>query len=171
MREKKSPAKKRPPKNFEKELLRLTLADAKHRRHADLDIQAKKQRDEALEDGIRFHKKVLGSTVGEMERSRYPFHEESPANKSLREYAQGTGPEREEEITITMNREQAERFRDRFADFLCWWRGFRTGFKVKEEYSVDLDFPENGYRAISDMHDKVRRQIEYMDNKDKHPFA
>lgn len=63
-------------------------------------------------------------------------------------------------VALHLSTYDAERFRDEFADLLCWWRGFRVGFKAMASDTTDLDYAESGIRAMRNMRDALERSID-----------
>lgn len=133
--------KKKPVKRAYKRRKAIEATEVRRNPYESMkDYEARK---EALKLGEEIHSVLLDG--------------KKPVSDYAKEYAKSFW--KQSEIQVSMSKEDAESFRDRFADLLCWWRGFRVAFKIQGETSSDLDYAENGIRAMSDMRDIIERQI------------
>lgn len=61
-------------------------------------------------------------------------------------------------IKISIEIEDAERFRDELADLLCWWEGFKMGLKVNPDSSQYI-IADNGIDKVKELNIKIKDKI------------
>lgn len=66
---------------------------------------------------------------------------------------------KEQEITITISKERAERISHGFSDILCWSEGFKAGVRSIDEYAANLNPFNQGINAIRDLQDMLKREL------------
>lgn len=138
----------------------VAIATARSKKHLKKILKPKKSKlrskkaapfnEELLKKGQDFHDQIL--------KNQFP----PSLQKELQMQAgekQITPVPYEEDITITISKERAQRISHRFSDILCWSEGFKAGIRSMDEYSSNLNSFNNGIVAIRDIQDLLKMKL------------